>query len=83
MQTITARHISNNLRRQADIFSSLSLPDLEKIVYNLRDANDSPFPLIQISGGYLPCSSAKWSIAMRTSRSASLFCSSFTPARGG
>lgn len=32
-------HISNNSRRQLDIFNSLSLPDLEKIVFNLHDPN--------------------------------------------
>lgn len=33
-------HISNNPKRQLDIFNSLSLPDLEKIVFNLHDANE-------------------------------------------
>lgn len=33
-------HISNNPKRQLDIFNSLSLPDLEKIVFNLHDTNE-------------------------------------------
>lgn len=34
-------HISNNSKRQLDIFNSLSLPDLQKIVLNLHDSNES------------------------------------------
>ena len=34
-------HISNNAKRQLDIFNSLSLPDLQKIVLNLHDSNES------------------------------------------
>lgn len=50
-----------------DIFNSLSLPDLEKIVFNLHDANERSPPLTQISAKFQPFFSAKWHLKATTS----------------
>lgn len=39
-QNPTYSHVSNNSKRQKEIFDALSLQDLNKIILNLKDDNE-------------------------------------------